>query len=161
MIGSKVQGAINEQIKNELYSGYLYLAMAAYLESDGWPGFAHWMREQAGEELSHALKLCDYLNERGGRVELQAIDAPPKEFESPLDIFQKAYAHEQHVTQLIHSLYETAADEKDYATQSMLKWFIDEQVEEEDNVSTIVAQLKRAGDKVNALFMLDRVLGER
>jgi len=161
MINNKVQKAINEQIKDELYSGYLYLAMAAYLESADWSGFAHWMRTQADEELSHALKLYEYLNERGGRVELQTIDAPPKEFDSPLDVFEKAYAHEQHVTQLIHTLYETAAAEKDYATQSMLKWFIDEQVEEEDNTSTIVAQLCLAGDKGNALLMLDRVLGER
>ncbi len=161
MISSKVQAAINEQIKNELYSGYLYLAMAAYLESADWPGMAHWMEEQAGEELEHALKFYAYVNEQGGRVELFAIDQPPKEFESPLDVFENAYAHEQHVTALIHGLYEAAVAEKDSATQSMLQWFIDEQVEEEDNASAVVAQLKLAGDKGNALLVLDRQLGER
>jgi ferritin len=161
MINTQVQSAINEQIKNELYSGYLYLAMAAYLDSADWPGMAHWMEKQAGEELEHALKLYAYVNERGGRVELFGIDQPPRDFDSPLDIFEKAYAHEQHVTQLIHSLYEVAVAEKDYATQSMLKWFIDEQVEEEDNASSIVAQLKQAGERGSALLMLDRQLGER
>jgi len=161
MINAKVEKAINEQIKNELYSGYMYLAMAAELVANDWPGMGHWMRKQAGEELEHALKLYDYLNERGGRVELYAIDQPPKEYGGPLAIFEKAYAHEQLVTSLINKLFETAAAEKDYATQSMLQWFIDEQVEEEANASAIVAQLELAGEKGSVLLMLDRALGER
>mgnify|MGYP001252297205 CR=1 FL=1 len=161
MINGKVEKAINEQIKNELYSGYMYLAMAAELEATDWPGMGHWMRKQAAEELAHALKLYDYLNERGGRAELHAIDKPPVEYGGPLAIFEKAYEHEQLVSSLINKLFETAAGEKDYATQSMLQWFIDEQVEEEDNASSIVAKLKLAGDKGNALLMLDRALGER
>jgi ferritin len=152
---------MNEQIKNELYSGYLYLSMSAYCESINLPGFAHWMRMQEQEERIHALKFFDFVNERGGRVVLQAIDQPPAEFRSPLDILEKTLEHEQKVTAMINDLYALAAQEKDYASQIFLQWFVTEQVEEEDSASQIVETLKMIGDNRQALLMLDRELGGR
>jgi ferritin len=161
MLSKKVQDAINEQIKNELYSGYLYLAMSAYFEAKNLPGFAHWMRMQAEEEQEHALKFFDFLNDRGARVVLQAIDQPPVEWESPLAIFEHTLEHEQKVTGLINQLYELALEENDYPTQVMLQWFIDEQVEEEKNATEIVETLRLAGDTGQALIMMDRALARR
>jgi len=161
-ISKTVQDAINEQIKNELYSAYLYLAMAAHFEAANLPGFASWMRVQANEETEHAMKFFDYLTERGGRVVLQAIDQPPVEWGTPLEVFETILGHERKVTALIHKLYETAQAEKDYATQVMLHWFIDEQVEEEDNASQIVEQLKMVEDRQGFLLHIDHhVLGKR
>jgi ferritin len=161
MFSKKLQDAMNEQIKNELYSGYLYLAMSAHFEASNLPGFASWMRLQAAEEQEHALKFFDFINERGGRVELQAIDQPPVDFEGPLAVFQTTLEHEKKVTSLINGLYELALAEKDYPAQVMLQWFIDEQVEEEANATQIVETLKMVGEKGQALVMLDRQLGER
>jgi ferritin len=161
VIGKVVQEAINEQIKNELYSGYMYLAMSAYCEASNFPGAAKWMAMQAKEEQGHAMKLFEYLFERGGRVTLQAIAQPPAEYKGLLDIFEQAYAHEQKVTAMIGNIYALAAKENDYATTSMLKWFIDEQVEEERNASQIVEMLKLAGNHIPAVMMLDGRLGAR
>lgn len=161
MISQAMQDAINKQIRDELYSAYLYLSMAAYFETTSLPGFASWMRMQSQEEVSHAMKLFDFVNERGGRVTLHAIDQPPLEFESPQAVFEATYEHEQKVTGLIHDLYELALEEKDYPAQVMLHWFIDEQVEEEDAVSAILDVLERVGDKGQGLVMLDRELGQR
>jgi ferritin len=161
MLSTAMQDAINEQINKELYSGYLYLSMAAYFESTGLPGFATWMRAQSQEELEHALKFFDYVNERGGRVELEAIEKPTVAWESPLAVFEATYEHEQMVTALINNLYKVALEENDYASQVMLHWFIDEQVEEEASVSQIVDSLERVGDKGQGLIMLDRALGQR
>jgi ferritin len=161
MLNQSVQDAMNEQIKNELYSAYFYLAMAAYFESTNFRGFARWMEQQAKEEQSHAMKLYGFINERGGRVELQAIDQPPMQFESPLDVFEKVLAHEQHVTALIHNLYAVAMTQNDYASQIFLQWFVSEQVEEEANATEIVEQLKLVGDRGHALLMMDRALGQR
>ena len=161
MLSKAMQDAINEQIKNELYSAYLYLSMAAYFETGNLPGFAHWMRMQSQEEVAHAIKFFDFVNERGGRVVLQAIDQPPVEFDSPSDVFEKTLEHERKVTALIHHLYEVALKENDYAAQVMLHWFIEEQVEEEDQASQILETLRMVGDKGNALVMLDRQLGSR
>ena len=161
MLSQKLQDAINEQIKNELYSAYLYLSMAAYSEDASLPGFANWMRLQAQEEVSHAMKLFDFINERGGRVVLHAIDQPPAEFESPTDLFERTLEHERKVTGMIHHLYELALKENDYPTQVMLHWFIEEQVEEEDSASQILGTLERIGDKGHALVMLDRELSRR
>jgi len=161
VLDKKVQGAINEQIKNELYSGYLYLSMSAYFEANNLPGFARWMRLQAEEEQEHALKLFDFVNERGGRVELKAIDQPPVEFEGPLAVFEITLEHERKVTALINSLYELALEVKDYPAQVMLQWFIEEQVEEEANATKIAETLKMIGQKGQALVMLDRQLGGR
>ena len=130
MLSKAMQDAINEQIKNELYSAYLYLSMAAYSEANNLSGFAHWMRAQSQEEVEHAMKFFEFVNERGGRVVLHAIDQPPVDFESPVKIFEETLNHERKVTAMINSLYELALEEKDYAAQVMLHWFIDEQVEE-------------------------------
>jgi len=161
MLSNAMQDALNRQIRDELYSAYMYLSMAAYFGSIGLPGSAAWMRAQSGEEVEHAMKLFDFVGERGGRVELHAIEQPPIEFESPHAVFEKTYEHEQKVTGLIHDLYALALDENDYATQVMLHWFIEEQVEEEDGVSQILDTLERVGDKEQALMMLDRELGQR
>ena len=161
MLSKTLQDAMNEQIKNELYSAYLYLSMSAYCEASNLPGFAHWMRMQAQEEVTHAMKFYDFIYERGGRVVLQAIDQPPLEFQSPLDVFEQTLEHEQKVTALINDLYALAAREKDYASQVFLQWFVTEQVEEEDSATQIVETLKMVGDKGHALLMLDRELGGR
>jgi ferritin len=161
MLSKAMQDAINEQIKNELYSSYLYLAMSAYCEAGNLPGFAHWLRVQSQEEIEHAMKFFGFVNERGGRVVLEAIDKPPVEFESPVKIFEETLNHERKVTAMINSLYERALEEKDYAAQVMLHWFIDEQVEEEANASYILDTLKAVGEKGQALVMLDRELAKR
>jgi ferritin len=161
MLSKAMQDAINEQVKDELYSAYLYLSMAAYFEATSFPGFAAWMRAQSQEEVTHAMKLFDFVNERGGRVKLQAIEQPPVDFESPRDVFEATYEHEQKVTGLIHDLYELALEENDYAAQVMLHWFIDEQVEEEDSVSQIRDTIERIGDTDQGLIMMDRELGQR
>lgn len=160
-MNQKMQDALNAQVNAELYSAYLYLSMVAHFEAVNLPGFGHWMRIQAMEEVAHAMRLFDFINERGGRSILDAIEGPPVEFGSPLDIMQAAYEHEQHVTRLIHSLYDLATEEKDHATRVMLEWFITEQVEEEDNASSIVDQLTTIADHPQGLFMLDRELGTR
>ena len=161
MLNHKLQTALNEQIKNELYSAYIYLSMSAYFESINLPGFANWMRKQSQEEVNHAMKIFDFIHERGGRVELQAIDQPPVSFESPLKVFEMALEHEKKVTAMIHDLYKLAEEEKDYPTQVMLHWFIDEQVEEEKSASDLVEQLKRIGDDGVGLLLLDQKLGDR
>jgi ferritin len=156
-----VLDGINEQIKNELYSGYLYLAMSAHFEVENLKGFAHWMRLQAQEELEHAVRLFDHVARRGGRATLMAIDAPPAEYGTPLSIFQKALEHERQVTRSINELYRLARQESEYATELELQWFVQEQVLEEDNASTAVDQLSLAGDNKAALLMLDRQFGQR
>ncbi len=161
VIKEKMVKAINEQINAEFYSSYLYLSMAAYFEANNWLGLAAWMKVQAREENAHAMKFYAYVFERGGKVVLDAIDAPKTEWKSPLAVFEDAYAHELKVTGLIHGLVNLAKKENDNATESMLKWFIDEQVEEEANSALIVEQLKRIKDSANGLFMLDHKLGER
>lgn len=160
-IGKTVQDAINEQIKNELFSAYIYLAMSAYFDDAGLAGFAHWMRAQAAEEQEHAMKFFNFIYDRGGRVELQAIAKPPFEWASPLAAFEHALEHEQKVTGLIHDLYTLAAKENDYATQTMLHWFINEQVEEEKSASEIVDQLKMIDAKGSGLLVMDQHLGSR
>jgi ferritin len=161
MISATVQNAINDQIKHEFYSSYLYLSMSAYFETLSLPGFARWMRVQSQEEHEHAMKFFDFINDRGGTVELQALDQPPGEFQSPLDVFEQALGHERKVTSLIHKLYELALKENDYATQTLLQWFITEQVEEEKNAGQIVEQLKMTGGEPSALLLLDRDLAGR
>ena len=161
MLSKVLEDAINEQINKELYSAYLYLSMAAYCEAASVPGFAHWMRMQAQEEVLHAVKFFDHVNDRGGRVVLQAIDQPPTEWTSPLNVFQHVLEHEQLVTGLINQLYALAIKENDYASQMELQWFVTEQVEEEASASQILETLKMIGDKGHALLMLDRELGGR
>jgi ferritin len=161
MLSKIVQDAMNEQIKNELYSAYLYFSMSAYCDSINLPGFAHWMRVQSQEETGHALKFYGYIYDRGGRVVLQALAQPPVEFGSPLAVFEQVLEHERKVTATINNLCTLAAQEKDYASQALLQWFVTEQVEEEKSASLIVEQLKMIGDSKSALLMLDHHLGER
>ena len=161
MINKAVQEAMNDQINKEMFSAYVYLSMSAHFAAANLPGFAHWMRAQANEEVAHAMKLFDFVHDRGGRVMLKAIDGPPVEFKSALAIFESAYEHEQKVTAMINGLYEIALKEKDYPAQIMLQWFISEQVEEEKNAGDIVQQLKMVGEDGRALLILDRELGGR
>lgn len=160
-MNERMQAAFNEQINEELFSSYIYLSMSAHFESMNLEGFAAWMKLQAQEELAHAMRLFDHINRRGGRVTLGAVNEPPGGFGSPLEVFQKALAHEQHITACIHDLYQIALEEGDYPGQLELQWFVDEQVEEEENAGRIVEQLKMAGDNQVALLMLDRELGQR
>ena len=161
MISKKMQEALNDQVTAEFYSAYLYLAMEAYFESVNLPGFANWMRVQTQEELTHGIKIYDFLNERGGTVTLKAIDQPPSEWPSPLAVFEAAYKHEQKVTGLINELVNLAVEEKDHAANSFLQWFVDEQVEEEKSASDIVGKLKLIKDSPQGLYMLDQELAQR
>jgi len=156
-----VRAAVNRQIGHELKAGYLYLAMSAHFERASLVGFAMWMRGQAQEELEHAMKLFDFMNHRGAKVELGAVPAPPADFGTPSQIFHAALEHEKEVTQLIHELYDLCVEKHDHATQLELNWFITEQVEEEASVGTVVDQLRMAGDNEAAVLMLDRELGTR
>ena len=161
MLGKAVEEAMNEQIGNELFSAYQYLSMSAYCESENLPGFAQWMRAQSQEETEHAMKFYDFILERNGRVVLRGIDGPVVEFSSPLEVFEQALEHEQKVTAMINDLYALAVRENDYASQTFLQWFVTEQVEEEKNAGDVVETLKMVGDKREALFLLDRELGQR
>lgn len=161
MISDKLQDAINEQIKYELYSAYMYLAMSADCSDRNLTGFAHWLRLQAREEVDHAMRFFDFLVERGGRVELHAIDKPPFEFGSPLEIMERSLEHERFVTSRINELYDLANAEQDRPAQVMLQWFVTEQVEEEASIDEIVQRMKMFGADGAALFMLDRDLGSR
>ena len=160
-INEKLQAALNDQINAELYSSYLYLSMSAYFESQDLPGFANWMRVQAKEEDFHVQKFFDYVIERGGRVELEAIDKPRTEWGSALEAFEEALAHEQSITARINELVELAIEQKDRATQSFLQWFVDEQVEEEASADQVVKSLRLGAGQPVAMLMLDRELGAR
>ena len=161
MLNEKIQAALNKQLNAELYSSYLYLSMSGYFQSINLPGFANWMRVQAQEELVHAMKFYDFINERGGRVNLKEIKGPPTEWDSPQAMFEHVYKHEQMVTGLINDLVDLAMEEKDHATNNFLQWFVSEQVEEEANVQAILDKLNLVGDNGVALFMIDQELGQR
>jgi len=161
MIRKKMEEALNGQLNAELYSAYLYLSMAAYFESADLPGFANWMRVQTQEEQFHATKFYDYIIERGGRVILRSIDAPPADWDSPFVAFKATLEHEQKVTGLINDLMYLAREEKDNASEIFLQWFVNEQVEEEDNVSTVLGQLKPIKGSPEDLFMMDKEMGQR
>jgi ferritin len=161
MLDKEIEDALNGQINAEMYSAYLYLAMSAYFQSISLTGFSSWMRVQAQEEMVHAMKFYDFINERGGRVALKPIDAPQAEWESPLAAFEGAYSHEQKVTGLINELVELALKKRDHATNIFLQWFVSEQVEEEDSANEVVEKIKLVGEAQGGLFMLDRELGQR
>lgn len=161
MISKKIETAINKQINAELYSAYLYLSMASYFESVNLRGFAKWMEAQAGEEQEHAMKFYGYINERGGRVIFDSIAKPPAKWDSPLSVFEETYKHEQKVTAMINDLMELARSEKDNATEILLQWYVNEQVEEEASASAYVEKLKMIGSSGNGLIMLDHELGQR
>jgi ferritin len=161
MLSNTLESALNEQIKHELYSSYLYLAMSAHCASANMPGAAKWLGMQAKEEQSHAHKIFEFILDRGGKVTLQAIPQPPATYTSLLDVFEQVQKHEATVTGLINRLYETAAKENDYAGQFFLQWFVSEQVEEEKTAASIVDTLRSVGTQGAALFMVDRMLAAR
>ncbi len=156
-----MQQAISDQVTAEFYSSYLYLAMSAWCETQNFKGFARWMRMQSEEEKEHAFKLFDYLVNRGGSVTLGVLDAPPGDFDSVQDVFEKTLAHEKGVTAGIHKLNELAIKEKDYATIAHLQWFITEQVEEEASADEILNQIKMVEGRPGSLFYIDRHVGKR
>lgn len=161
MLSKKLEQVINEQINAEMYSAYLYLSMSAYFEEQNLSGFANWMKIQFQEEQFHAFKFFDYVNERGGRVVLDAIEKPQIEWKDAVEVFEETYKHEQHVTSLINNLMDVAIEERDHATKSFLNWYIDEQVEEEAGVSGLLEQLKLIDGKGHGMLMLDRELAQR
>jgi len=161
MLNEKMQDAINEQINAEMYSAYLYLSMSAYFESEGLSGFAKWMRVQYDEEVFHAMKFFDYISERGGRVHLKAIEMPKHEWNSVIDVFTETLNHERHVSSLINNLVDLSIELKDHATNQMLQWFVEEQVEEESTAETILDELKLIGEAKSGLFMMNREMSQR
>lgn len=161
MISKKMEDAINNQVTAEIYSAHLYLSMSAYLDSIDLPGFASWMKIQYQEEISHAFKMFNYIIERDGRARVSQIDEPQFGWNSALDVFQAAYAHEQKVTGLINNLVDIALEEKDHASNIFFQWFVNEQVEEESTAKGVIQQLKLLGDSKAGLFQIDRELGQR
>jgi ferritin len=161
MLHEKVEQALNDQLNYEIYSAYVYYAMAAYLESIDLPGFANWMQIQVREELTHADRFFRFIMERDGRVRLAAVQEPAFEWDSPLDAFQTAYEHECGVSERIHRLVDLSREHRDHAVEHFLAWFVNEQVEEEASTKAIVQQLKRMGDDGHSLFFVDRELGQR
>lgn len=161
MISNKMKDALNDQLGAETYSAYLYWQMSAWFEGINMPGFANWMRVQAQEEMTHAMKFYSFLVERGGNVVLQAIDAPASEWDSALAIFEAAYKHECYISSRINDLVNLAIEEKDHATNAFLQWFVNEQVEEEASADGVVQKLKLMGDAPGGMFMMDQEMAAR
>lgn len=161
MITEKVQEALNNQLNAEFYSAHLYLSMSAWFDSAGLKGFASWMQVQFQEEESHALKIYKYILERGGNVVLKPIDAPPCQWDSPLAVFEATLEHEQKVTRFINDMVYLARQERDNACEIFLQWFVNEQVEEEDNVGSVLAQLRLIKDSPQSLFIMDKDMAQR
>jgi len=160
-MNEKIRNSLNGQINAELYSSYLYLSMASYFKRLSFDGFARWMEVQALEELTHAMKFFNFVNERGGKVDLKAIEGPQTSWDSPLSAFEAVYKHEVKVTGLIYDLVNLATEEKDHATSNFLQWFITEQVEEETSADSIVQKLKMIGSEGGGLYLLDQELAQR
>ncbi|PKM93385.1 MAG: ferritin [Firmicutes bacterium HGW-Firmicutes-1] len=161
MISTKLVKELNLQIKYEYYSAHLYLAMAAYCYSIDLDGFANFFKVQAEEERFHAMKFFNYINEMDSTIDIQGFDTPPSDYSDALDVFERSLAHEKFVTSRIYLLMEIATEEKEYATISFLKWFIDEQVEEEASFKAIIQKLKRANGDVSILYAIDSELAQR
>lgn len=161
MIKQNIQQEINDQIQAEFQSGWIYLALAGWFEQRNLDGFAHWMKQQWQEEQAHAMKFYNHMMSRGGEVEIQALEKPEVDINSVEDAFATALAHEQHITKRINKLYELASQENDYPLQSLLQWFIDEQVEEEETASNILEKVKMVGEEGTSLYLLDRELAGR
>jgi ferritin len=161
MISQKIQEAINTQINREQYSAQLYVAMSAHCEAKSFRGFGHWLRVQAQEETLHAMKLVSFLLDRGGRLELKAIAAPPKEFGTITEVFGKILEHEREITGTINALFELSRAEKDYPSEITLQWYVTEQVEEEANVGQILDQLRAVGEQGGGIWYLDSKMGKR
>ena len=157
----KMEDALNKQVNAEMYSSYLYLAMESYFQSISLSGFAKWMRGQVQEEMFHGMKIYDYVHERGGRMEFEAIAKPQTQWDSPLAAFEHILAHEEGVTELINNLIDVSLDVRDHAAKAFLDWFIIEQVEEEATVGGIVDRLRLIGDDSSGLFLLDSELAKR
>jgi ferritin len=160
-LSQKITDAFNEQINMELASAYVYLSMSAHCDQQNLPGAASWLRIQWEEELAHATKLMDYMSERGSSVRLKAIAEPPAQFKSLLDVFEQVLQHEQDVTAAIYRIMDLAMSEKDYAAQALLQWYVNEQVEEENQPMEILSMLRLAGDSGSGLMIVDRRLAER
>ncbi|KUO62422.1 ferritin [bacterium BRH_c32] len=161
MISDKMAKALNDQITAEMYSSYLYLAMAAHLESENYNGFAGWMRAQSSEEWGHGMKLYKYLGEVGKKVDLAGIEKPKTSWNSPQEIFEEALKHELYITERINNLVNLALEEKDHATNIFLHYFVTEQVEEVSTATSIVEKFKMVGDNKVSLYLLDKELGQR
>ena len=161
MLSKTMEKALNGQINAELYSSYMYLGMSAWFSSNGMAGFANWMRQQAQEEMFHAIKFYDFVGGRGGKVALEAIAKPPGSWKNAIEVFQATLAHEQKVTGLINTLVNQAVEERDHATNIFLQWFVSEQVEEEANATAILDKLKLIGKETGGLFALDQELAQR
>ena len=161
MINEKMEKAFNDQINKELYSEYLYLAMKSYFVELNLQGFVNWVDVQVQEEHAHAMGMYDYVHERGGKIELFAIDKPEVEGKTPLEVFEQVLKHEEFVTSRINALMDVAEEVKDRAALSFLDWYLKEQVEEESNVGGVLATLKLIGDDKKALLMLDKELATR
>ena len=160
-MNSRVQDAINEQIHAEFFSFYLYLSLSSYFKARHLDGFAHWMHVQAQEEYGHAMKLVEYLNERGGTVRLLALDEPQSEWESPVAATQAVLEHEKYISERINSLVDLARAENDHATTVLLHWYVKEQVEEVATSDTLYNQVKMVEQSPHGLLMLDRELAQR
>lgn len=160
-LNQKVEEVLNKQINAEFWSAYLYLSMSAYFQHRGLKGFANWMRVQYQEELSHANKLFDYINERGGRVALEAIVDVDTDWDDLLDVFTNTYDHECKVTEMINNCIDVAVEVKDHATTTMLQWFVNEQVEEEATALEIIEQIRLVGESGQAIFLLDKEFAGR
>ena len=161
MLTKKVEAAMNDQLQKELQSAYVYLGMSAYCEDQSLPGFATWLRRQFEEEQQHAFRFYNFIIDRGSRVQLKQLDAPPTDYDGPLEVFETALDHERSVTRSINELYDLVAKEKDFASQAWLDWFATEQVEEEKTVGQIVDDLRRVGATGDGLFFLDKDLASR
>ncbi len=161
MISEKMTDALNGQINKEMYSAYLYMSMSAHCTNVGLDGFANWFMVQYQEEMFHAMKLYDYINDQGEKVVLEAIEQPPTDFGTTLEMFEATLEHEQFITKSINDLVYLATEERDYATQIFLQWYVTEQIEEEGNDNEIIAKLKLIGDDGNGLFTIDRELAAR
>jgi ferritin len=160
-LDQKLEAALNAQVTMEYGAAYTYFGMSAWLEAEGLPGMARWMRAQADEELVHAEKLSKFVLDRGGRVDLGPIKAPTSDFATSIDVFNKSLEQERAVTAAINDLYAMAVDLRDFASIPLLDWFVAEQVEEEATVQQIIDDLGRAGDAGHTVLMLDRELGAR
>ena len=161
MLSEKMVEALNKQVNREIYSAYLYLSMSAYSTFKGLKGFANWFMVQYQEEMTHAMKIYDYINDQSGQVELMTVAQPPTEFGSPLEMFEKTLEHEKFVTECINDLVNLAIKEKDHASNIFLQWFVTEQIEEEANDNEIISKLKLVGKEGNGLFMIDKELATR
>jgi ferritin len=161
MLSKKMTDALNDQLNKEIYSAYLYMSMSAYSSYSGLKGFANWFMVQYQEEMAHAMKIYDYIDSQGQQIKLMAINQPPAEFESSLDMFEKTLKHEQFVTKSINDLVDIAISEKDHATNIFLQWFVTEQIEEEGNDNDIISRLRIVGEDGNGLLMVDKELSAR